>query len=723
MSQSGSVSKNARSRIARHKPALSIDSSLYATTRSVSDSSIPRSVPKRAVPRSFVKIRGSIHGLPSAGIPADLHRKRYSTAEPHHSNSDSDSDLDCTTIQSASTAWRVLPDGRSDLGDEELFSTNETPTPPHQRRVNDSGPLLQRTTENGSKLTLSLDRAIHYRASPSAACAWTYHEYQEDEQRSGEPAESRESSFDSRLVQPATSLDSSGSNPEDAPPETTDPRIADERVAFVPRLLLAFTLDIQPELGLRNSTRPRENFEFVALQLDFWSASTIVSANEVHSNSYTRTKLGNRRSVRSCDMPLVRGFAASDIATTGFLQSFGPTLYESIQDPASDPSRPIVLGAGEQHYVYKSFEQRISRLTPPVVINGNPADRIAARGSDDPTCTVPATPMSAGFVSGSSVGFPGPRGDQHHPLPSTPICERPAYGTSSVRVMVKRDTRQESAWSQTKVPFILLVEYPPNTPAVEAKIRLDMSTVKKNLPGVTRRESMEPSPPVHRQVGSSTTPRQLSRSQTDPNVAAMVSPTASNALTRHSSHATNLSSSSSRSSNPSVGSVQTAGREEDEEFLVKVYPRQDPVSVVTCGGGTVRDTLYPTGVVRPSKVQANLDGKPLPPKPKSTRRFSASPEQGLGRGPPMVRPKMKLPGEGHSRTQSEMILPGQYIRFSGSPEPMPPKAGDREGQRRSYAPLVQAPRAVRRDGYQEGDIDELFDMVLTTWTTNKLKEN
>ena len=338
---------------------------------------------------------------------------------------------------------------------------------------NASGPLLERTAPGGAVLCLTLDRSIHYRAAGDSMDA-------------------------------GSSTDTS-----------------------VPRLLLAFTLDIAPclqdaELGIR------ENYEFISIHFDF---------DDVPCATFPDKRPENVP-------PIVHGFVASSLTATGFLQSFGSELY-----PPKTSSTPIdavpAIVLGQTGTAYREFEERLRRQQPPVRME---TDRITARGRHDTgSSSIPATPASS-------------RPGTFSQFATSPYFHDTAYGESSIRVMVKRDLRAESSWCARKLAFLILVEPRAAAATVDVKLRLDTCTTRQRLSSITRHDSVDDGWLPKRE--------------------------------RKESGGGTASLSASRSTGPGM-----TGLTDEDERVVRLYPREDPVSVVSRGGGSVRDTLYPSGIM------------------------------------------------------------------------------------------------------------------------------
>ena len=428
-----------------------------------------------------------------------------------------------------------------------------------------SGPLLERTAPGGAVLCLTLDRSIHYRAA-------------------------------SDKINTGCTSDTS-----------------------VPRLLLAFTLDITPclqdvELGIR------ENYEFISIHFDF---------EDVLCTSVSDT-LSERAP------PIVHGFVASSLTATGFLQSFGSELYPPKgASTAIDEAPPIVLGhAGT---AYQKFEERVCRHQPPVRVE---TDRITARGRHDTgSSSIPATPASG-------------RPSTFSQFASSPYFHDTAYGESSIRVMVKRDLRAESSWCARKLAFLILVEPRSAAATVDVKLRLDTCTTRQRLSSITR----------HGTVGEGW----LQKRERDQSGAGPATPSAV------------------RSTSPG-----TTGLTDEDERVVRLYPREDPVSVVARGGASVRDTLYPSGIVtrtrsnvtqgssaeRKRSLPKQLSERPAPIESPRTLAVVVSSSRSISPpSAPLQRGRPTYARHGHS--QSVQVQPSSYLRagdqvFSTSPPEEP----------------------------------------------------
>lgn len=403
-----------------------------------------------------------------------------------------------------------------------------------------TGPLLECHTMAGSSVTLKLDRSICYRASPSSVAAWKH--------VSHEP--------------PVEELDVLHADPFGDTPA----------VKWVPRILLAFSIDLAPAL-LCGSLPARETYEFACLDVGFFGLST-------HGQGLLRK--ASCHSTTAEDV-IVRGFLASDVAASGFLHAFGPTLYEGVI------SKEVILGEGSTYAAYKTFEARMASKSAPLRLD---ADSMAARGVD-------SGPGSQSFSS------------MEHSLPCPPdgSCVEPAqYGGPYIRLLFKRDTLQESAWLRRKFSFMVLLECCSDVPTIEARIKLETSTVRQNL-------STLAAPPTAK-LGKRTSWQKKRGSCNSP-------PSPSTGLGRQ------------LSNTPS-------SRTDSSEAIVRILPRLDPISVISRGAGSVKDTLFDSGL-----------------EPKTSAGKSQA--QGAGRlsaGPPIS----QRPGLGHSRTQSAQILPSMYRR-------------------------------------------------------------
>ena len=581
----------------KHKPSLSIDSALHSLNSTKQDLlRIPSAdhgpvvASNNAVNRRFQKLRGSIQYPPLTGIPPELHRKRYQQC------SDTEESDEAEMSQPPIYKPAIHPD----------------------MKMNDSGPLLQREYAGGAKIGLSLDRTVHYRAAASAASAWIYHDSHNVSNEDGK-------SEDSRNVQPPLSLKSPPLGSESL---RSDPFSDSAEIANVPRLLLSFTLEIEPNMkGIATGTR--ENFEFISISFDFWSTPVQSPYSEIQE-AYSRTPFGRRNSLNSCDMPLVRGFSATDLAKTGFLRSFGSTLYSSLHKDGIDLDS-VVLGAAKEHYVYKSFERQLSQLHKPVKLE---TDRIAARGSNDSNSAITSTPPSLHSQTISST-------ISNSASPRSPKFETPAYGTSSIRIMVKRDLKEESSWSTRSIPFVVMLEYSPSMPNIGAKVKLDVSTVRQALPGMNRRDSGDVQSRQSLMNGAYNSRQQRLKD-------------------------------SGLSSAASYAAAERKARfldtPSEHEALVHIFPRRDALSVVSCGAGTVKDTLFPSAIKAPQPKAGSLPDD-LPQLRKnnviphhSSPSFSNVKQIVTTPKPQVTIPPPSKPNYKHMHTKSAMIVPGQYKR-------------------------------------------------------------
>lgn len=636
----------------QHRPALSLDIGSLSGRTGLSSSKDQTQTSKRS---SFIKVRGSIRGPPLTGIPPAIHGARYRKIE------DEGTDQGCP-------------------GDDPFDSSF---------RINQAGPLLDSTSEAGSRILLHLDRSIHYRIAPTAASAWQHH------------------CFDTSLQ--ASPTQSSGSQP--------DPFSDQNAVASIPRLLLALSVDIVPSTD-PTSTGTRENYEFVYFDLDFWTESTI--SQTCAPDGRSGAKRGQRAS-----LPLVRGFLAGDLRESGFLQTFGPTLYESCGPDV------VIIGQNEQiGDRYKLFESRLAARCDPY---REGPDSIAARRPDDGTRTVPASPAT--MSSSSSVaGF---------------AARATAYGTSSIRVMVKRDTLQESAWTARRICFAILLEHSSNISSIEARVKMEASAVRQACVPAASRPTVDFR---HRHTWQA---KRLSRNPP---------PSPSAGLGRRDSTA-------------------PFQRTRSCEALVRVHPRQDLVSVVSRASGSVKDILFASSLAT---------RRPLPAvqMPVGTKEGTHSSDH----IPTVTRPRIS---HEHRRTQSAQLVPSMYRRterssswsstssaardpsrlvLSRSPDEISEWSGELDQQslpdgahtaprrqslqsdegidrRRSsfvssvscrwrqamyladqdhpslqsgycsaHSPPARGVESDRDAREDDGDIDRLFDMVLTNWTETKLQE-
>lgn len=545
--------------LSRHRPLLSLDAnSLRGSTRYEPGLGAPPAVrvgyvvrPEDAYPtqqsggategrfarlKSFVKVSGSLYGA----------------------DSDKEDSLQNRTSPSFGKVRNEWPGGspRTNGVPPRSATTDATKLP---ERHEDSGPLLAYNTRGGAKVTLTLDRHIQYEAATKATSVWNH--------RNRTPA--------------ATSTPYTFTFEQDDPFSDLGERAA------VPRSLLCFSLTLEPfqgELG----TWAKENFEFLSLQLDFRVTSlTTYSRHQRNMSSPCTTAFKSRGtdytagSYHVATAPVVRGFAPSDLISTNFLQDFGPILYQTVHKQGEVPESAILLGSGTEAIKYRNFERRLAQVAKPTMIG---TDKFTARACRAMASACP-TPASSTFRQASA--------------PFTPFdVEAAEFGTSSIRILVKRDPDAEASWSGRKIQFIILLEHPYGVPSIEARTRLDMTTVRKTLPvpealPTSGPSSLRKSPRRSNfTIDSfdsgyeSTTPRRRP----------------------HASHARSMSDTSIRS---------TSGRSvEDLEQQIRIYPRSDPISVISCGLATVKDTLFQTGVVPKAN---NMSAPPRSAKPRPDR--------------------------------------------------------------------------------------------------------
>lgn len=614
----------------RHRPLLSLDASLFrrnpefetdgsvTVARGTASATLKRTP---ALSRSFAKGMGSVYKDTTApGMPQEVRARRYGRL-----------------LDDAGKAGIQQPGGLSAKDPSVSPRTTNTATEPS---INEGGPLIQRHTVGGAKLTLSLDRHIQYRASPGAAFAWTFHHF----------LDSQKNPF--RQPNPNAANHPSVLSPEHRSSPEHNPFSDHPEILAVPRLLLSFTLDVEPYISLQGNI-PHENFEFVSLYIDFWTAShvswdydkvALVQPN--HLNGPLPPELTTKRSLRaSTELPIVRGMACSELNDTGFLQKFGPILYQDLHARHDDPI-PVVLGSGEEKQAYKEFEAHLARIGKPTLIE---SDKITGRGCHD---------LSSSLNTPATTVFPSSTSASGAPSPSSPSFNTSGFGTSSIRVMVKRDTLQENAWSRRKFPFIILLEHPPGAAAIEARARLDMTTVRKSA--LPRTIIQAQSNAVHQRQGwlsqQSGSAGQVPISSVTP-----LSP-ANLEHKRQSSGkialARSLSTSSARSS--SSNSVDAL------EQLITIFPRKDPVSVISCGAESVKDTLFKSGMVshRAWPPASTAVARQIN---HSRRRSDSDRESQLSRVPVgdhagTSKAGASLPNYRHAHTQSAQITPGMYKR-------------------------------------------------------------
>lgn len=428
-------------------------------------------------------------------------------------------------------------------------SGTDNPAKTNSSGVDVSGPLLMHITDGGAKVELTLDRHIQYEADPIAASAWDF-----------------------RNCKSAMA-----SNPFAPESPHRDPFTDNEEFASVPRSLLCFTLSLEPFTS-ETAARPKENFEFLSLQLDFkvdpptghLRHQRTVSSPCLPRSGSSCIKHGSNSNVAlaSSSRPVVRGFAPLNLVSSNFLQEFGPILYRSLHKQNGQSEEPVVLGSGKEGGLYRSFERRLAQIWKPVVFEG---DKFTARGCLAMAAAHP-TPASATFRQASSPFMP------------TDV-EAAEYGTSSIRIMVKRDPDSETTWASRKFPFLVLLEHPTEARSIAASIKLDLTTVRRTVHAVeTPRTSLSSRyrPPR----GSDSSNETL-----DPGYESSTSrytPSSAVSTRRYGLHGRSMSETSLRSSSGRhVGEIQKT---------IQIYPRSDPISVISCGLGTVKDLLFQTGV-------------------------------------------------------------------------------------------------------------------------------
>lgn len=419
----------------------------------------------------------------------------------------------------------------------------------------DSGPLLNHTLRGGAKVSFTLDRHIRYHAYTANTSAWN--------SRNCVPA------FLPQPFTPATPF----RNPFAETPDSQT----------VPRSLLCFSLEIEPYQG-EAGVWPKENFEFVSVQLDFKLASSMRRSSHRRnlsspavSTPYPHTPTIKYEQSLQTGLPIVRGFAPHDLLPTNFLQDFGTILYKTTHDQDS-PEEPVVLGLGNEASAYRTFERRMSRVAKPIIVDG---DRMTARGCQ---------------ILPSACTTPAPRTFRQPDAPATPstTMESAEYGTSSIRIMVRRDVEIASSWEKRKFPFIVLVEHPADAPYLEARIRLDATTLRKEV-HISQTPNLAARRNIPRMLSLDNRKRGTWRSLSghdDTDSGYDTSPSRSSSIMQPfklpNSHTRSMSESSTRSS---------SGRTvEEAERYVKLYPRRDPISVISCGLGTVKDTLFQSGL-------------------------------------------------------------------------------------------------------------------------------
>lgn len=447
-----------------------------------------------------------------------------------------------------------------------------------EKAVTDTGPLLKHGLTGGARAGLTLDRHIQYQVEPTATAAWNHHNCAPAIPTNPfSPNSSRRNLFEG----------------------------AEGRLA-VPRSLLCFSLELEPYTD-ENGTWPNENFEFVSVQLDFKTGSAIRHSRHLHtlsspgvSRSVASTLFLNADSYRPqvlSGLPIVRGFAPNDLVSTDFLQNFGPQMYQGLHEKGT-PEQAILLGSGSQGVLYRDFERRMARIPKPMTVEG---DKMTARGCQAMASACP-TPASSTFTRATT-----PFGSPH--------IESAEYGTSSIRIMVKRETESSSSWTKRKFPFVILLEHPPDTPSIEARVRLDTITIRKSVSVTPGRRPMRMMSfeglrnPSWRSAHSG-------YEEIDPGYE---SGTGQGTFSSQGSRVSTLHSRSM-----SETSVRTnSGRNVEElEQTVIIYPRRDPVSVISCGLGTVKDTLFHSGMA----PRAHLSGPPASAKNRSTPRIIPPPK-------------------------------------------------------------------------------------------------
>ncbi|KAK9895874.1 hypothetical protein P389DRAFT_210726 [Cystobasidium minutum MCA 4210] len=515
----------------RHRPQLSLDSSLSRAYNSAG-----------GMNKSSSKLD---EGLESGFTRVSMAQNPAKTGGFHW--------LDSTSIGS----YDVV-DSAGSLTDNDL-----APVARHARSI-DTGPLLDHTVTGGVTITLNLDRHIQYRAHAPATTGWNC--------RNCMPSTIRTSSGPNNIL----SL-----NPIRQKPQT---ETAKQMVA-VPRSLMCFSLELRPSDD-EGRDDFRESFQYVSLQLDFQIGSSAglprcqqsLSRSSKPSTSYSSfsNKAPAHAEASLLGLAIVRGFAPLALLSTNFLQYFGQTLYPSARE-TNAPEGPIVLGSGSQTGLYRDFEYRLARPHKPTVVGG---DKLTARGCHAMASACP-TPASSTLAQANIAS------------PSTHI-ESAEYGTSSIRITVRSDPEAASSWRKRRLPFVILLEHPPDVPCIEARLELRTTTIHKGS-GPDKRHIRTVSPESRRKASW------LSVSdyeETDPGYAS--SSSRGNSISQQ-SHIENLHGGPiSEASGPSF-----SDRPLDHfEQTVMIFPRRDPVSIISGGLGTVKDTLFQSGIAgrsRPSR--------------------------------------------------------------------------------------------------------------------------
>lgn len=387
--------------------------------------------------------------------------------------------------------------------------------------------LLHKLYDGGASLTLTLDRILHYHAAASTVSASTY----------------------------------TCAMPAGLPLRHHD-------CHAIPRALLSFNIHLKAgRISRRNveampSEEVRTNFEFLAFTFRFISQKPPWQYG-------SRANAADARSTAS-KSPFVRGFVATDLAGSGFLQTFGPSLYAGLRE-AELSTKVLVLGSSAENCDYRSFEWGLSRLHKPV---DYAADKIAARSASDRSPKEPSSPLQPARVTDQSTGALHPG---ENPSLSSSV-DTPAYGTSGIRVMIKREVFDEASWQPSCIPFTIMLEVPPMASCVMADIELDASVIKQSkvIPPFAF-----PPRSSHRHTHSD--PSQLS-----------------SRITREASRLTGIFS---RRRNASLELDPTAGENwrttapralnpSGQNHSVCIYPRLSPISAVVTAGGSVQDLLY-----------------------------------------------------------------------------------------------------------------------------------
>ncbi|KAL7008343.1 hypothetical protein EMMF5_002072 [Cystobasidiomycetes sp. EMM_F5] len=222
----------------------------------------------------------------------------------------------------------------------------------------------------------------------------------------------------------------------------------------IPRALLSFNIHLKAgRISRRNveampSEEVRTNFEFLAFTFRFISQKPPWQYG-------SRANAADARSTAS-KSPFVRGFVATDLAGSGFLQTFGPSLYAGLRE-AELSTKVLVLGSSAENCDYRSFEWGLSRLHKPV---DYAADKIAARSASDRSPKEPSSPLQPARVTDQSTGALHPG---ENPSLSSSV-DTPAYGTSGIRIATngghgrlssRRALYQQSAEIETRRDMVV----------------------------------------------------------------------------------------------------------------------------------------------------------------------------------------------------------------------------------------------------------------------------